>query len=964
VSGFNPDREPPQDISLAFKLALDGLRKAPKPSDVLNAMLLFGGMHGLVLPADPVHAAVLAVARAGPNDPMLHALILAIQAWDHADGEAWAAGTLPHSTSRRALVLQRLGFTADQQAVIDRHVPRFSADARAIVIAEQHAPWYEERRCRIDDFYWEHYVQQLLPPRGSWSPEAVSLLSTSIDDVVGRLSDPTREAVYPVKGLVVGYVQSGKTSHFSGLITKAADAGYRFFIVLAGTLDILRQQTQRRIDKEIVGRELLGPTEYGQDHDWARFVSHGGRPSLLGAFDWERLTDRDEDYQSLSRRLSLLEFSSADRSQRFNHPDNLRQAPAKIAVVKKIPQRLHQLCADLEQLHELRSRLEHVPTLIIDDESDQASVNTKAATSTELTATNAAIRRLLGLLPRAQYVGYTATPFANVFIDPEDAEDLFPKDFIISLPRPVGYMGVADFFDFDDVRDDAPFSSNQAAFVRPVTGENEADDNLPKAIDSFVLAGAIKAYRESVQPDIYRFRHHTMLVHHAARRTVHEEDRRTVEEVFRRGARYQTSSGVDALKKLFEEDFVLVTQERAPTAPLPASFDELRPYVSECLSRLCHDQPVRVVNGDGSNRDETPDFEQGSVWSILVGGTKLSRGYTVEGLTTSYYRRPSGAGDTLMQMGRWFGFRAGYQDLVRLFIGRSERAGRRQIDLYEAFRAVCMDEEALRRDLQKYSSEGMRPEQVPPLVHQHMPQLPPTSRNKMFNATIQEIGFAGEWKEPTAAPVDGADAGKNLEAAAGLLKRTALGGTEQIRLRLEKGKERQFSGRLGLAQGAAMFEFLSNYRWSSGRQVNELELRYIQRCMTLGSFQQWCVLLPELQAERETVHSEIPPVSVIRRALVGDHRFGVFSDPGHREAAAILAAVTNGTDVSQNLLRPEIRGAPVLVLYFVRPYDAAAKSDVAVGFGIQYPGQRAANQIVWTVRNRARARDPVVARPD
>lgn len=182
-------------------------------------------------------------------------------------------------------------------AALDLAVPEFTRGERATVVAERHEPWYWQRK-QPRSFYWEAYAHQLSATGSGWSTTAIGILNDSTDDIVARLSDPTRAEIYPIKGLVMGYVQSGKTAHFTGVIAKALDAGYRLVIVLAGTLDILRRQTQRRLDKELVGQELLaGDEDYLGDQDWKSFVSHGGRPSDQGAFDIERLTGLAEDYK-------------------------------------------------------------------------------------------------------------------------------------------------------------------------------------------------------------------------------------------------------------------------------------------------------------------------------------------------------------------------------------------------------------------------------------------------------------------------------------------------------------------------------------------------------------------------------------------------------------------------------------------------------------------------------------------
>ncbi len=769
--------------------------------------------------------------------------------------------------------------------------------------------------------------------------------------MLSRLSDPTSKEIYPVKGLVMGYVQSGKTAHFSALIAKAADAGYRLIIVLAGTLDILRQQTQRRLDMEIIGRELLLPEEYGMDAEWDRFVSHGALPSNDNSFDWERLTDKKDDYKTLKHLRSVLEFKRVDATKPFNESVNLRNATAKLAVIKKRPDRIKKLSKDLNRLRELRSKLEHVPTLIIDDEADQASVNTidqsKPEKKGQRTSTNKEIGELLRMMPRAQYVGYTATPFANVFIDPEDADDLFPKDFIVSLPRPKSYMGVSDFFDFDGEYPENDFRGNKNAFIREVEGVNEDSENLPKAIDSFVLSGAIKLYREAKDQG-FTFKHHTMLVHHSQKTIVHEEDKIVVEDIFLNGARYQNKKGFERLRKLFYKDFVPVSKIRASGLPLPKTFNQLIPYINMCLTKVCSGKPVRIVNGDTKYRDDTPEFDQTPVWAILVGGTKLSRGYTVEGLTVSYYRRPTMAGDTLMQMGRWFGFRFGYKDLVRLFIGSKEPKRNITINLYETFRAVCSDEEALRSELLKYSKDGLLPRQVPPLVRQTLPYLPPAAKNKMFNAVIKSRNLAGDWTEKTIAPSKTKLIEANQNITARLLEKSQINLCPGISF-VKNGEKRKFDAYIGKAKGFDVLSFLKDYQWMDARKPIYLEIAYIESMLSQKKLDEWIILLPQIHTKPlfELPNAKTKGFSYVKRQREGS-RFGVYSEPRHREAASFLSGVDDVKNPSKSLLSYQNSNSPVLVLYFVQEKNTG-NPDISVGFGIQYPGQKVDNAIEWTV---------------
>lgn len=952
------------DFAMLVEQALDNLRTQPK--NLVEAIEFVASVNDFTV-QQPLSRLAQHLTMSGPNDRVRHALIRKVQQWDHEERPSWSPQTEPHSEARREDALGLLGFRRETFDGVNAAVPRFTVSEVPIVIALAHEQWYEARKRSVPSFYWKHYEQQLRKPVGSWDAEAVSVLDLSTDDVISRLSDPGRGEIYQVKGLVMGYVQSGKTSHFSGLIAKAADAGYRFIIVLAGTLDILREQTQRRIDKEIVGQELLGTEEYGTDSDWGAFVQHGGIPSAIGYCDFERLTDRKGDYSSLRQHLGALQFKRADPSRPFNDPVNLRSAPTRLAVIKKTPNRISKLCDDLRRLKDLRTALEHVPTLVIDDESDQASINTidrrRPGFEEERTATNKAISELLTLLPRAQYVGYTATPFANVFINANDAADLFPKDFIVSLARPKGYMGVSDFYDVDADRDGV--LSNKRAFVRPVEGPNNSEKNLPQAIDAFVLAGAIKLYREHNAPDLYRVRHHTMLVHHSAKKVVHEGEAREVRDIFRGGARYQTKDGLERLLRLYTDDFAPISGARAPDLPFPDTFERLKRFISECVTRICDEKPVLVVNGD--NRDDTPDFDQRPVWAILVGGAKLSRGYTVEGLTTSYYRRPTGAGDTLMQMGRWFGFKPGYRDLVRLYIGTQEPKGRVVIDLYEAFGAVCRDEEALRAELQKYARGDLTPRQVPPLVLQHLPYVPPTSRNKMFNAEIRSQDFGGSWTEKTAAPTGMSDQRANRKVATNLLAACQRLGAEERECRLtnESGTDRVFRAYAGLVKSGEILKFLRGYRWEEsrpGRSPIDLELRYIEKEDQAGRLRDWLVLVPQARSDQQVdlPGSGFPSLGVVGRTRASETRFGVYSEPRHRDVAEFLAGVAAGRAPSAFLRRYRDPARPVLVLYFVRELGEH-KASVSVGFGIQFPGVRVRSAIVWSVVDSERKDDVVIS---
>jgi hypothetical protein len=395
---------------------------------------------------------------------------------------------------------------------------------------------------------------------------------------------------------------------------------------------------------------------------------------------------------------------------------------------------------------------------------------------------------------------------------------------------------------------------------------------------------------------------------------------------------------------------------------MPASFERLLPFVGECIAKINADKAVRIVNGEGKNRDDTPDFEQSAVWGILVGGTKLSRGYTVEGLTVSYYRRVAGAGDTLMQMGRWFGFRKGYGDLVRLFIGRKEEKGHGVVDLYETFGAVCRDEEALRADLRKYSGGAITPRQVPPLVRQHAVGLPPTAKNKMFNAVIEAQDLAGEWEEKTVVPKEARLMADNLASLSKLFGQVEFGSLRSLSCVGPKEEAFAFEAYAGGAQGHVVAAFLDQFRWGALEDPLRLLRRYVSSELSRGRLREWLVLLPQT-TKGPTFDLKVPglaSLATIERSRVATGRFNVFSEPRHRAVAAAVAGVKEVQNPSSGLRDLCKTPRAVLVVYLVRGKGEVDRA-VNVGFGIQFPGaKKVGSAITWTVRDKANERAVVV----
>jgi len=659
-------------------------------------------------------------------------------------------------------------------------------------------------------------------------------------------------------------------------------------------------------------------------------------------------------------------------------------------VTKKNSAVLRKLVTDLNAN---RRAFAEIPVLIIDDESDQASVNTvdpervraaKAAGADikERRAINERIAEMLTLMPRAQYVGYTATPFANVFVDPSDVQGIYPKDFVISLRRPPGYMGVEDFHDLDlgpdgdETADADPdpgqSGSNHAAHVRDLVASDAADDaddrdaELARALDMFVLTGACKLYRAD-QPGDLAFRHHTMLVHESVR-TADQKDLAGLVRQLWTSAAFSTPAAAKRLRALYQGDVLPVSAaRREPDAPALPPFDELKPWITQAIARITehNDNPVIVVNSDKEIEQQQLDFDRNSTWRVLVGGAKLSRGFTVEGLIVTYFRRAVTMSDSLTQMGRWFGFREGYRDLVRLYIDRNAKFGARRVDLYKAFEAIAQDEAAFRAQLAQYAEwDGEKPRvlpsQIPPLVSQHLPWLKPTAGNKMFNAALEEQ--SEQFFSPVGYPnhVDAQHA--NLELWRPIL--AGASGTSAFPAAGQTGLE-AFTG---VVPASELIDLVEKLRWMYlyGERSVQPKLNYYRRLATAGkpAVKDFLLVLPQPGEKLEDLQG-IGTRRVIhrdRRARGGDvvPKFGEITDPKHRAFVRPLLGEDKPDHLYADLWAPD-RG--VVLLYLVREqqpkFDADPEPVIAtdrpepgliVAFSIYLPHQAVGTDKVVTFR--------------
>lgn len=551
-----------------------------------------------------------------------------------------------------------------------------------------------------DDRFWPALKRYLQEEKG-WTEKTIASIDAESTGVMKLLPYPG--GTVKAKGLVVGYVQSGKTANYTALIAKAADVGYRLIIVMAGVHNGLRRQTQQRLQAELVNVNTHLSSE------------------------WHTLTQPKEDFRATSTNTDA--FLAQHSHQRI------------LLVVKK---NAHVLKRLVTWLNRGQGRLRaQCPALIIDDEADQAGLNTGR---NRRSAVNAMMLELLEALPKSAYVGYTATPFANVLIDPS-GKDLYPEDFIVSLPKPEGYFGTELFFGRDPLEDEGHepppgpdmfrlVEADEIPMLRPVSRKEvgtftpEIPDSLRTAIRYFFLATAARWARG------HRKKHSSMLIHTALNTHIHTLLAEAVQAEVGALKRALTTKKLRSdLEKLWSEEHPRVTVPGLA----PVGFDSVWEQLRDVVAR------TKVVEDNGQSderlvyKEELELTDEDAVAHIAVGGNTLSRGLTLEGLVVSYFVRSSTAYDTLLQMGRWFGYRFGYQDLPRLWMTE---------ELQTAFHDLATVEEEIRRDIGRYEELGLTPKQFAVRIRTH-PTLAITSRLKMQFAVKGGVNYAGLTRQTT-----------------------------------------------------------------------------------------------------------------------------------------------------------------------------------------------------------------------
>ena len=886
--------------------------------------------------------------------------------------------------------------SVDRQATIDEMIRRFSLwigrDTK-LMSDIGHESWLVSSR-KQEWRYWPRY-QQWLDAR--LSVAAIDAMNRSTDTVLSLLEDPARPGHWDRRGLVVGNIQSGKTGHYIGLVSKAADAGYKIVIVLAGLHNNLRSQTQMRLDEGFLGYETrpneedLRPIGVGEI-DGDPFI----RPNFA--------TNRTNSGDFTTRVARNLGISPEQKPWLFVVKKNK-------TVLDRLLRWIRNHVADYHDPGGERRIVTKLPLLMIDDEADHASVDTgeqvvdsdgRPEMEHQPTTINRLIRRILNTFARSAYVGYTATPFANIFIHERgttkrEGPDLFPAAFIINLAAPSDYVGATRMFGGaeDDggplnlVRTiDDNYDSEGGGWMPPghknghlprYLGDDRLPPSLVDAIDSFLLACAGRRARGQTR------QHSSMLIHVTRYTSVQAEVRRQV-EFHVRSIRQRLMRGIGAepiiqrLRTLWEQDFCATT-----TSANAQVFDSVpghpgNPWedLVSHLPEVVEDVDVRTINGTAKDALDYVDQRTTGLTVIAIGGDKLSRGLTLEGLCVSYFLRASRMYDTLMQMGRWFGYRPGYLDLCRLYTTP---------DLSRWFRHITEAAEELRAEFEQMAAGGGTPRDYGLKVQSH-PVLLVTSRLKMRTARTLMLSFSGTLVETVALYRTRPALTHNLSAARKLLG--SLGRPTEISPeRRRQGRHERWKGTF-LWRGvpaSKILDFLDRYRTHPDALKVDVALlsEFIRKMLVHDELTRWnVVVIGGGTGARASLREDIQ-VAMLKRTLKGERHDSRYSigrlmsprdesiDLTEAEWTAALEETPVGTGSRtaaptapsgpairrvRGLGGRGVSGRPEVGLLFLclldpQKADAGFSSDTPpiVAMAISFPGSNQAEKVEYKVNN-------------
>lgn len=718
--------------------------------------------------------------------------------------------------------------------------------------------WLTKAKPDIEWRYWNRYAE-LLRQEG-WPPKVIETLDETIDETLGQLTNPDQKGSWDRRGMVVGSVQSGKTANYTGLICKAADAGYKVIIVLAGFHKNLRSQTQIRIEEGFTGYDKSEP----------------GNPRFIGvgkiAHDHKKLWP-----DAATTRADNGDFVAGATKNFANSIDR-----PLVFVVKKNKSVLENLIGYLKGQGRAQkgitdpkqyAPISEIPLLLIDDESDQGSINTNKTNINEVvsaedseevdpevdpTVINGLIRTILNTFEQSAYVAYTATPFANIMIHKDSdskgfGEDLFPRSFITCIRPPTNYVGPQRMFGYTDTEtgeetQGLPLTRKISDYAESLSlnekvgwmppkhksshnpqyqGERKVPPSLYEALLSYLLSCSARFLRGQGH------KHSSMLVHVTRFTNVQSQVTTQVKEALTSIRHCLVYGGDDPnfsvwkdLKALWEEDYAKTTasinEDRCPA-------HEWR-EVEQVLPKIVQTVVVREINGSAGDVLDYERHRETGLNVIAIGGDKLSRGLTLQGLLVSYFTRPSKTYDTLMQMGRWFGYRDGFVDLTRLYAPK---------ELIDWFRHISDADSELRNDFETMCAVGATPENFGHRVRTH-PLLQVTSPVKMRDGQKEKCSYSGDFIQTIVFDAKKAARDQNLVAVRSLLHEAEQNGKFDSNSSHHRPLWHEVSVR-------SVLNFLESYKTGSEGTIRRVDTsllaKYISAQNTKGNLTDWTVLV-------------------------------------------------------------------------------------------------------------------------
>lgn len=827
------------------------------------------------------------------------------------------------------ILAETFGYEGDLRNIINEALisvdTRMGTGVSLVDVAAQHDDQWVDKRSDISWTYSSAYEKFL--QNSGWAPQMVQAMSDVTYKILGHLQDPTSEGTtWSRRGLVIGHVQSGKTANYTGLISRAADAGYKFIVVIAGIHNNLRKQTQHRIDEAFIGRSS-DPSDR--------------KPIGVGL---------DSLYPNPATLTNVFEDFNKNTAAKSGWKINDFSKPI-VLVIKKNVSTLTSLHNWLKELNaEGNGRISDIPMLIIDDEADNASINTNKE-ELDPTKTNSLIRRILKLFAKSCYVGYTATPFANIFINPdaydeEVQEELFPEHFIYSLDAPTSYFGAEKVFvneessekvirSIDDAEDIIPFSHKRDDEIQGLP------ESLYLSVNEFIVARAIRNLRGQ------KNKHCSMMVN-VSRFVPIQNLVKNFLSLRVKKIREAVSSNYAMPEEIASKnEYMSALEDTFNTEYFDCGYEWAE--VKRSLYEVFENLRIFVINSKSSDVLDYERYEKDGIGltAIAIGGLSLSRGLTIEGLTISYMYRNTKMYDTLMQMGRWFGYRPGYEDLCRIHLSRDS------IDWYSH---IAEASEEVIQQIKRMQRDNLSPKDFGLYVKSHPDTLLVTAANKMRagQEVIVEQSYSGSIWETSSLPTEDTVNQRNFE----LIKQYWRNGFGNVPEVIEK--KGIFFKDVAIEQ---IENFLTNFEcYSTVSVTKSYVLSYLEKVATKYPFADVLLVSPPngsggelpftLRNQERAVASEIPEggpwkLNKNRVASRGDEKIGLTDEQIAMANVNALAKSKDDKLVVSDADYRRVRNKPLLMIHSLMPKSDSINGPIAaIGLSFPYEDQLTTVRIV------------------